>query len=123
MSDFASEWQPLDEWILVRIEKQEVRAASIALVEKRNGQTVVREKGQRENVGTVVAVGPGEYSQMTGQLVPIDPRIKPGVEVLFAGMARQRPDDLKEAMEREGLWLVTARSIIMARKPAAVMVQ
>lgn len=104
--------EPAEDWVLVRVPKMTASAAALALVEKRNGTNVIVERGERENTGVVVAAGPGARNEITKEVVPLDPRCVPGRPILFMGKTRQRPDDFREEMERENLWLIPAGAVI-----------
>jgi co-chaperonin GroES (HSP10) len=120
---FSSRIVPLGEMVLVRVEAS---AGTVLIPEMRDGKIVGETKRRlKENKGIVVAVGPGSYKE--GHLVPMDPRVKAGATIVFAGKLAYQPEDIQEEMQEEGLYFIPEAAICcillpeMGRAPLAAL--
>jgi co-chaperonin GroES (HSP10) len=97
----------------VRIPDAVVKKGPKVLLAERGdgGKMQVSSAGQKRNSGIVVDVGPGRVSE-AGTVVPVNTAIKAGATVVFPGKVACRPDDYKDEMEAEGLYLVPASMIL-----------
>ncbi len=71
--------KPIGDRILIETAPAETKTASGIYIPE-----TAQEKPQR---GTVVAVGPGKYSEQTGTLIPVS--VQPGDKVLYGKFAGQ----------------------------------
>ena len=82
--------QPLQDNLLVKpVAEEEITAGGIVLPD-----TVTKEKPQK---GEVIAVGPGRVGD-DGKRIPIDPKLKPGVTVIFKKYSTTEIKDKEEEL-------------------------
>lgn len=93
-----------DHVILRRDRPEEVSKGGIVIPEKA--------RDYRQEVGTVVSVGPGRRAETTGELIPIDPGITVGARVVFPGFAGQ--DFTVDFVDEEPFLVVNAQDIMAA---------
>jgi hypothetical protein len=116
---FSSRIKPLDAWVLIRIPEVAKESRVLTAEKGDDGKMRVHQGVAARNIGIVVDVGPGARSDH-GDLVPVNPEIRPGVTVCFFGKGLFRPPDFEREMESEGLFLLAADAIVFVLQPEGV---